>query len=304
MRNMFISIIIPIYNAERYLENLFNSLKKQTLNKSNFEVLFIDNNSNDKSHEMITKFVNNFKNNNYKYYFFNKKQGSYASRNFGVSLARGNIFAFTDADCILEEKWLENIWKFYEVKKNKNIIVAGNIEIIIEKLNNLWEQYDKIVSLNNEKYVKNNSAATANLITPKEIFLNVGEFKELFSGGDSEWTKRAFEKGYNLKFMPNIKVYHPSRKNFIEARDKIFRIGIGRGRKIACEKKSIILNIFLYFLRIFYIATNIKISIKLIKKVGINKTILFNICFFWLRIFQLIGVYKGYKNYNNSHFSC
>jgi len=304
MRNMFISIIIPIYNAERFLENLFNSLKRQTLNKSNFEVLFIDNNSNDKSHEMIIKFTNTIKNKIYKYYFFNKKQGSYASRNFGVSLARGNIFAFTDADCILEEKWLENIWKFYEVKKNKNIIVAGNIEIIIEKSNSLWEQYDKIVSLNNEKYVKNKSAATANLITPKEIFLNVGEFKELFSGGDTEWTKHAFEKGYNLKFMPNIKVYHPSRKNFIEARNKIFRIGIGRGRKIAYEKKSIILNLFLYFLRIFYIATNIKISIKLIKKVGINKTILFNICFFWLRIFQLIGVYKGYKNYNNSHFSC
>ena len=97
-------------------------------------------------------------------------------------------------------------------------------------------------------------------------------------------------------YMHNIKVYHPSRKNFIEARNKFFRIGIGRGRKIAYEKKSIILNLFLYFLRIFNIITNIKISTKLIRKVGIYKTILFNICFIWLRIYQLYGVIMGYKN--------
>ena len=39
--------------------------------------------------------------------------------------------------------------------------------------------------------------------------------------------------------MPNIKVCHPSRKNFIEARNKIFRIGIGRGRKIAYKKNQL-----------------------------------------------------------------
>ena len=299
----FISVIIPIYNSENFLKELFDSLNKQNISASKYEIIFIDNNSNDRSRRMITEYIDK-SDKECKYYFFNKKQDSYAARNFGVSLSRGDILAFTDADCILEDKWLKNIWKFYNEKENKNLIIAGNVEIIIENSCSLWEQYDKIVSLNNEKYVKNKSAVTANLIVSKETFQKVGEFKELFSGGDTEWAKRASEKGYNLKYMPNIKVYHPSRKSFIEARNKIFRIGIGRGRKIACEKKSIILNLFLYFLRIFYIATNIKISIKLIKKVGINKTIWFNICFFWLRIIQLIGVYKGYKNYNNPNFSC
>jgi len=289
-----ISVVIPVYNSEKFLDYLLNSLMKQSLNTEVYEIIFIDNNSNDNSARILRNYINI--NNNCKYYMFNKKQGSYASRNFGISLARGDVLAFTDADCILEEKWLKNIWEFYNVKENENVIIAGNIEIIIENTNNLWEQYDKIVSLNNKKYVKNKSAATANLIVPKKIFQNVGKFKELFSGGDTEWTKRASEKGYNLKFMSNIKVYHPSRKNFVEVKNKIFRIGFGRGRKIAYEKKSIILNLFLYFLRIFNIITNIKISTKLIKKVGIYKTILFNIYFIWLRICQLYGVIMGYKN--------
>ena len=292
-----ISVIIPVYNSEKFLDDLLDSLMRQSLNTGVYEIIFINNNSNDNSARILRNYTNI--NKNCKYYMFNKKKGSYASRNFGISLARGDVLAFTDADCILEEKWLENIWKFYNVKENENLIIAGDIEIIVENSSNLWEQYDKIVNLNNEKYVKNKSAATANLIVPRKIFQNVGKFKELFSGGDTEWTKRASENGYNLKFIPDIKVYHPSRKNFIEAKNKIFRQGIGRGRKIACEKKSIILNLFLFFLRIFYIFTNIKISIKLIKKVGINKTIFFNIYFLVLRIYQLMGVYKGYKNYNN-----
>lgn len=290
----YISVVIPVYNSEKFLDDLLDSLMRQSLNTEVYEIIFIDNNSNDNSARILRNYTNI--NKNCKYYMFNKKQGSYASRNFGISLARGDVLAFTDADCILGEKWLKNIWEFYNVKENENLIIAGNIEIIIENTNNLWEQYDKIVHLNNKKYVKNKSAATANLIVPKKIFQNVGKFKELFSGGDTEWTKRASEKGYNLKFMANIKVYHPSRKNFVEVKNKIFRIGFGRGRKIAYEKKSIILNLFLYFLRIFNIITNIKISTKLIKKVGIYKTILFNICFIWLRICQLYGVIMGYKN--------
>ena len=293
---MFISVIIPIYNSELYLNNLLVSLSNQTLSKSKYEVILVDNNSTDNSPNIIKRYIEQNLNNMY-YYFYNKIQSSYAARNFGISVANGDILAFTDADCIPDKKWLENIWIFYnEQKENKNLVIGGNIEIIINDKKNIWELYDKIVHLNNQRHINKGVIATANLVVSKKAFLKVGKFQEVKSGGDTEWSKRAASLNFQIKYIDNIKVYHPSRKDFSEIKTKTYRISYGKGQRLKLQKKSIISILLQYFLRIFYIYTNIKISIKLIRNIGFFRTLVFNVYFEYLRIIQLVGVYKGYRN--------
>ena len=292
--NIFISVVIPIFNSENFLDKLLNSLSDQTLLDNKFEVILIDNNSNDNTKEIISDFISTHKIENYHYLFFNKRQSSYAARNYGIKKSKGNILAFSDSDCILDKDWLSSIYNCYN-EDGKAEIISGSVEIIIEDKQNMWEQYDKIVHLDNERYSKMNSAATANLSLRKKVFYDVGEFKEVVSGEDGEWTSRAIDKGYKLQYLQNIKVFHPSRKTFKEIKKKSNRIAFGKGQKIKFNDDSFIKNLLMYFLRIFYISTNIKISKKLYSKISFNKIILFNFYFLNLRLYQLLHFYKGYK---------
>ena len=102
MKNLLISIIIPIYNAERYLRELLDSIYNQTF--LNYEVILINDGSIDKSEDVCLEYVN--KDNRYKYY---KKDNSGVSdtRNYGITLANGKYICFVDADDLLSADYLQ-----------------------------------------------------------------------------------------------------------------------------------------------------------------------------------------------------
>ncbi|MBH10222.1 MAG: hypothetical protein CMG74_07705 [Candidatus Marinimicrobia bacterium] len=88
-----ISLIIPVYNSEEYLERCISSINKQKY--KNIEIIFIDNNSIDESKKIIDtycKIRNNVK------LLFCKKQGQSAARNKGIEAAQGEYISFLDAD--------------------------------------------------------------------------------------------------------------------------------------------------------------------------------------------------------------
>ncbi len=101
---MKISVIIPVFNEERNLAALLDSLIKQTLIPH--EILLIDDGSKDRSGEIILEFA--AKHPQVKY-FFQKNQGAASARNVGWKEASGEICVFTDGDCIPEKNWLEEI---------------------------------------------------------------------------------------------------------------------------------------------------------------------------------------------------
>ncbi len=101
MKKILVSIIIPIYNAEKYLKDLFDSINKQTY--KNYEVILINDGSTDNSEQKCLEFLNN--NNRVKYY---KKENTGVSdtRNFGIKKSLGDYICFIDADDILEKDYL------------------------------------------------------------------------------------------------------------------------------------------------------------------------------------------------------
>jgi len=218
----FVSIIVPVYNAEKTIEKCIKSLLNQIYPKNKYEIIIVDNNSNDKTIEIIKKYL-------VKILKKTKIQSSYAARNKGIKNAKGEILAFTDADCIADKNWLKNGIKGFA---NKNVgCVAG--EIKSSNPENYIEEYlaDKKelsqLKISNEfplPYPK-----TANAFYKKEVFDKIGLFEEKWiSGGDADLAWRMqLETNYKIKFAPNSIVYHKHRSTIKSMFGQCIKWGIG-----------------------------------------------------------------------------
>lgn len=99
-----ISIIIPIYNTEKYLRRLLNSISEQTY--TNYEVLLINDGSTDAS-EVI---CNEWRKKDSRFlYFYQSNQGVSAARNLGLEKMTGNYVVFLDSDDVIDRNYLEEL---------------------------------------------------------------------------------------------------------------------------------------------------------------------------------------------------
>lgn len=286
---MTVSVIIPIYNAEKYLPDLFRKLEANHFEDGD-EILLVDNGSTDGSFNMCQKQVAKAPK-LYRFLSFTEKAGSYAARNYAVRESKGQVLVFTDSDTKPVANWLYNI----RTTLKPGMVIAGKIELEIIS-NNLWELYDNLVHLNSEKNAFNNKVATANMAVYRADFDRVGFFEERFSGGDYDWSTRAKIAGLDMVFVQNVKVYHPTRKTFEQVLKKEQRIAYGEGNHYNFSRKSLAILILKYFAKIFKIDTNIRCH-KALKELGVSRKNLreFDRKFWIIRIEQLKYAVRGYK---------
>ena len=97
---MFLSIIIPCYNAERYLAECIESCLSQEFDKHQYEIICIDDGSSDKSREVVRAFQNG----NYPIQLIEQKHGGVSrARNAGIEAAKGDYIWFVDADDFVQD---------------------------------------------------------------------------------------------------------------------------------------------------------------------------------------------------------
>ncbi len=113
MKEELISIIIPVYNAENFIEDTIKTIENQTY--KNFEIILINDCSTDKSIELIRKKAS--KNEKIKLINLEKNSGAAIARNTGIDIANGRYIAFLDADDLWDSKKLEKQIKFMREKK-------------------------------------------------------------------------------------------------------------------------------------------------------------------------------------------
>ena len=111
-----ISIIVPIYNAEKYLNRCIDSLVNQT--KKELEIILINDGSTDSSEDII----NSYKDSRIKH-FSNKNQGIGKTRNFGLKKATGKYIMFCDSDDYLEKDTCEEMFKKIE-EDNLDLVIC------------------------------------------------------------------------------------------------------------------------------------------------------------------------------------
>ncbi len=111
-----ISLIVPIYNVEKYLVKALVSIENQTF--KNFEAILVDDGSTDKSIEIIKKFCD--KNENFKF-IQQENRGPAAARNAALEISTGKYIAFMDSDDFIEPEFLE---RMYTAAEENNADIA------------------------------------------------------------------------------------------------------------------------------------------------------------------------------------
>ncbi len=220
MDNPFVSVIIPVLNDSERLQTCLNALENQTYPKSMYEIIVVDNGSD----ENIESLVNQY---SQVTLYFESKRGSYAARNKGLSKAKGDIIAFTDSDCIPASDWIE--------KGVVNLLSVLNCGLVGGKINIFFRNPDKptavelfesVMAFQQKYYAEiRGYGATANVFTFSSVFDHVGNFNEkLKSGGDYEWGQRVVSSGYKLVYSEDTCVVHPARHSLKELYKKHIRV--------------------------------------------------------------------------------
>jgi glycosyltransferase involved in cell wall biosynthesis len=103
----FVSIIVPVYNGSRTIDALLASLLALDYPADRHEILIVDNKSTDDTRERVQRYPVTLLEET-------EIQSSYAARNRGIKAAKGEILAFTDADCVVEPTWLKRLLADHE----------------------------------------------------------------------------------------------------------------------------------------------------------------------------------------------
>ncbi|MFE4104668.1 glycosyltransferase [Almyronema epifaneia] len=220
-----VSVIIPVFNDAARLQRCLAALEHQTYPQSHYQVIVVDNGSDDPS--AVPALVGQ---KNWAIAAVESVPGSYAARNRGIQLAQGAAIAFTDADCIPEADWLEKGVERLLATPECGL-VSGNIEIFPQdpahptavELFEMATAFPQAQHLRDMKY-----GATANLFTWKSVIQAVGPFNAtLKSGGDLDWGRRVYEAGYQQVYAEEVRVAHPARVSFEQIRQKTVRLAGG-----------------------------------------------------------------------------
>ena len=225
MRELFFSIIIPVFNNQKYLKKCLSSVLNQKF--KNYEILIIDDHSSDNSKKICKDFL--IKNKNIVRLISNHKNlGVGKSRNIGLRNSKGRYIIFLDSDDYLMDQGLINLKRTIE-KKNFPDVILNHISQNKEPKNNLFF----LKNFQNKKINKNNFLKT---ITKNKLLINECwrltiskelidkknlSFKSIQIAEDASFIFKVLIKMNNIAVNKNKFLFHRSRLNSLK-----FSIGI------------------------------------------------------------------------------
>ncbi len=244
MRHPFVSVIIPSYNDSDRLGKCLDALESQTYLNSCYEVIVVDNGSRESIEHLVKKYSQSK-------LAQEKRIGSYAARNKGLTVAKGEIIAFTDSDCIPKSDWIEK--GVLNLQKNPDCgLVGGRVDLFFrDSLKpSMVELYELATAFPQKMYIEEQRfSVTANLFTFKSVINTVGPFDDsLKSGGDFEWGNRVYNNGFKLEYANDVCVKHPARYSFKELYSKVFRVMGGHDSLTLRSSRSFTESMYLWFI--------------------------------------------------------
>lgn len=120
---MKVSVIIPVYNVEQYVDRCLASVESQTYQDA--EIIIVNDGSTDRSLDIVEKFVSGNKN---FVCYTTKNSGLGGARNFGLSKASGDYIVFLDSDDYIEKDCLEK-FVLAAMKNNSDIVVCNTLDV-------------------------------------------------------------------------------------------------------------------------------------------------------------------------------
>ena len=201
MRDKLVSIITPVFNAERFLEETIQSVLEQTYEK--WEMILIDDSSTDNSQEIIAKYK--IMDKRIKGFKLAKNSGAAVARNKGLEEAEGRYIAFLDSDDLWKKNKLKEQLKF--MKQNNIFFSYTNYDL----MNELGEKMNKTVKpispIDYKELLKGNSIGCLTVIIDQK---KIGEFKMplLRKGQDyATWLNILRKGNVAYKIDKNLAIY-------------------------------------------------------------------------------------------------
>ncbi len=208
----FISIVVAVRNEENNLPRLLKSIIELNYDQRNFEMIVVDDHSEDKTLLVLNKFFQ--ENNIGQVISLAGEAGKKAALTFGISRARGTIIATTDADCVLPREWLQRINQMFN---DENLqLCVGSV-----KINDDGKFFSSLQSMEFASVI-GTGAATLGWRKPT-----------MCNGANLSFRKKAFEQvnGYEGNFqyasgddqflMAKINHVYPNAVSFMPFRDSV-----------------------------------------------------------------------------------
>lgn len=229
MTEPLVSIIIPVRNEAGLLKNCLESISNLDYPKDRIEVIIADGMSTDDT-------VNTAKQLGARVVLNEKKTVS-PGRNVAFKLAKGEIIAFTDADCIVDKDWIINSLKYF---KDDKVACAGGPNLTPSGEGDFGKAVGFVfnqgifsagsIHARELKEVKEvRSIPGCNAIYKKDALEKVMPIDEtLLTCDDTELNQRLIDKGYKLLYTPDVFVWHYRRPNPKRLFRQMYRYAIGR----------------------------------------------------------------------------
>ncbi len=197
-----VSVITPVRNGAVDIAALLECLERQTLARTDWEIVIGDDGSTDGGTQDVTTADGHVR------VTPGPPLNSYATRARAVSEARGSILAFCDADCRPEPEWLER----GVARLQTTDVVLGRFRFDVSEPRSVWTLIDMDGSKDHEHQVKIGVGETANLFIRRELYDRVGGLDgSVAEYGDFEFVERCVASGAGLAFGGDAVVWHPTR---------------------------------------------------------------------------------------------
>lgn len=226
------SIVIPVYNRPDEVNELLDSLTKQTF--KDFDVLIIEDGSSKRCDEVVKEYEGalNIQ------YFFKENSGQGFTRNYGFGLATGDWLIVFDSDCLVPLDYFEKVEAFLE---NNDLDAYGGPDRAADSFT--WTQKAISYSMTsplttggirgNKNQIGKFHPRSFNMGIKKEVFEKTGGYIITRQGEDVEFSIRIQENGFKIGLILEAFVYHKRRTDFVQFFKQLHffgtaRINIGR----------------------------------------------------------------------------
>jgi glycosyltransferase involved in cell wall biosynthesis len=217
----YVSVIVPVRNGQGTIGDCLSSLLRTDYPADRREILVVDNGSTDRTAEIVKGLPVG--------YLGEERRGAPAARNRGITASRGELIAFTDADCVVAREWLSELARGFDDGAGG---VAG--EVFPYPPATAAERYAaRTRSLSPQKYLSRPVlpfAAFANLAFRRDVFDRVGLLDEAMTMGaeSTDFCTRVLrETGLRIQYAPRAVVFHRYRRTAREFARQQWNYGRG-----------------------------------------------------------------------------
>ncbi|MCD8407645.1 glycosyltransferase [Tenacibaculum dicentrarchi] len=226
------SIIVPVYNRPKEIEELVESLTKQDFQenlKDAFEVIIIEDGSEKSSEEIVKSYKNRL---NIRY-FYKENSGAGASRNFGMQRASGTYFIILDSDVILPTQYLSEVKKGL---KQQYTDAFGGADAAHSSFTDLQKAINYSMTSvlttggirGKKKGIGKFQPRSFNLGISKKAFIKTTGFSRMKAGEDIDLTFRLWENDFETQLIEKAFVYHKRRSTIKQFFKQTFAFGTAR----------------------------------------------------------------------------